>query len=469
MLSMRTKGNWRPLTRIFIRHAARRRQCIALVTAMSITALLSWALWQSRSLSRSAGEGAVSRPADAKAFVAEGGGDEAEIEAVSVENARADLRYAVQSLADKATPTLAVVRGRFVIRGGEPAAAGFSLRGSAKDWSQALRSTEWVGVSGKSNKTGVFRVEFCPPAEFQFALEVWYEGHVSKWDLGLIDAGMSIDLGDVEIAGSGHIEGYIVNETGIALRNEAWTVYGDSDISLESSACQLMRATAKVDNAGAFHLGGVGAGRIHLKAYSPSAGWVDGPQIVMRSGEAFFANIVYRGPDSARRIALHFSADPFFTESPDPEYIRLFDVGDEVRLAQAMPRSFNAFTFDDLRPGSYRIAISDPRFLPWERTGVSPGACINAHLRGSSALHLRVTTTLNRAEDPGNWVVWVKFLSATMSHEAFELPFVEGGILRGFFPGDYHLRVQAGEVCSEVNVEDLTAGETRIVTVVLGD
>jgi len=77
---------------------------------------------------------------------------------------------------------------------------------------------------------------------------------------------------------------------------------------------------------------------------------------------------------------------------PSEGAIRLIGPGGE-RAATRSRDSARTWTCDDVPQGGYTLRIDDPRFEPWEKSGVGPGETVLAQLVGGGALHLDVRSS----------------------------------------------------------------------------
>ncbi len=363
----------------------------------------------------------------------------------------------------------AAIRGRLVFEGEAPAVGVLcEVHGWAASQERELKydmPIDWTDPSGATDADGRFSIGFDPPRAFQFVLEAKARGFVGvECRLGEIEPGAVVDLGEITLLTAGTLEGRIVDCEGNPLLGQDWTVYARSLELDEGGGRSETHVIADIDPSTCrYRVEDVMPGRVELKAYSCVANWIDGPPIRLESGETLTVDIVYAGPDNSRRITVSTFSDTF--NDPDPEHVKLICPSGETRTAEKIHGSSQSFSFDDLEPGTYALAIDDPRFLPWSTTAVLPGEEVDARLEGSSAL------VLNVVDEHGNAItdysVRVQFRHASFKPDEFEVQPVLG-VLDGMFPGDYTLRVRAGELLGAAEVDGLSVMETRALTVRVG-
>jgi hypothetical protein len=362
--------------------------------------------------------------------------------------------------------TLAEIRGRLVFADGSPAAkVPWRVRGwGAGQERELLHPTpgDWQDPSGATDRDGRFSARFDPPHAFQFLLEASLADFAElRWRWDEITPGTVVDVGDAVLAVGGTLEGRIVDARGNALRGE-WSVHASTGLAQARADVEQGTARYRVEH--------VPAGRVALKAHSEIAGWIGCPAVTLADGETRTVDIVYDGPDNSRRITVTIQTRTFHVMDmagpPDPEHIRLHGPGVEVRTARPHPGSFGSHVFDDLPEGVYTALIDDPRYLPWTSANLRPGRSVNAKLEGSSALALRVLD--EQGQPLEDFELRVEFRNVDFSPREFVVGH-EDGRVRGMFAGDYTVRVAAGERLGAIDVDGLLPGETRTLTVRLGE
>jgi hypothetical protein len=367
-------------------------------------------------------------------------------------------------------PTSCELRGRFTFADRTPASdVRLWVMGSEGD-SERVRKygqpEHWETATGTSNADGTFSIRFDPPGAYQFELNAWLPGWCdADWRWGKIEPGTTIDVGTVELVRSGSIRGRIVDAKGHAL-STGWMVSADAwdgDPVTGRAATSATRTPSAAT--GEFLFDVLPAGRVRLRASSGSGDRIEGPVIDVRAGEESKADMTYSGPDDASRITIVTFTDPFDVFDVVPSDIRLSGAGIQPCTAIGIENSSQSFAFEDVPPGSYTVEIRDPRFKLWLQSGVRTGTTIDAHLRGSAAVSLRVLDELGR--DVPRYELDVRFDKANFSPNTIrvlekkkEPP--QGGIFKGLIPRDQTLIVRAdGYAPCEVAIPDLKAGEKR--------
>src|SRR5262245_5991403 len=391
---------------------------------------------------------------------------------------RTPVRGEPSSRASATNAALAEIRGRFVFPGGAPAVgAQIDVDGWDANQERVLQYGEpenWVDPAGVTDADGRFSLRFDPPRAFQFSLDANAPGHAgASWRWSEIRPGATGDIGEIELPVGGTIEGRMVDAQGKALVGEHWSIYARTVGLGEWEGRDESQVIAPVDpTTASFRLEDVWPCRIELSGDSRVANNIEGPRIVVVSGETTHADIVYSGPSNPRRITVVTFCEPLYTESnPDPEHMRLIGPSGESRTAREIEGSSQSYSFDDLGPGTYTAEIDDPRYLPWTRTGLAPGTSVDANLVGSAALRLSVIDAAGQAVE--RYAVRVTLRSSEWSPNEFELhdgkTVLAGGLLRGVVPGDYTVAIRCADgATARCEVDGLASGETRAVQLELG-
>lgn len=401
-----------------------------------------------------------------------------------------------------AAPSLAHLRGRFLLPDGRPA-SGVKLRvigweGNSERVLRHGRPAGWHDLEGLTDPEGRFDFAFDPPLAFQFVLDATHRGHADvSWRWSELPARETTDLGDITLYPGGAVRGRIADAAGAPVGGK-WRAYGESSASVASGfGGDATRVDSAVDElTGEFVLEGLPEGPAKLSAHSRIANWIEGPTVEVRAGSEVSATIVYRGPSIRDRITVTTFNRPLHVFSnPAPGSIVLQGQGLE-RVAKKIRNSSQSWTFDDVPPGVYSITIRDPVFEPWSEQGVTPGSAVQAQLRGSGAVALEVLDPAGRALD--DYRLRIAFLGVNFFPSEFELrgpgaPLPEGGLYRGLIPAEleldsgfeppagvdpsafkrktprsFELRVEAaGFGPGSATVEGLRAGETRAVRIEL--
>ncbi|NOT30618.1 MAG: sigma-70 family RNA polymerase sigma factor [Planctomycetes bacterium] len=363
--------------------------------------------------------------------------------------------------------SLADIHGRFLFADGSSAAdVALKLHGWGTSKEQTLlygEPADWVDPSATSDAQGFFSLRFDPPRAFQFMLDAKAPGHAAvSWRWSGFSPDAVLDLGAIELPVGGAIDGRILDAEGRPVVGPGWRVVAETiGIGVMDGRDDTRVYAAADPSTGAFHLTDVWPGLVGLSADAPMTDEVRGPRVVAVSGQTVTADIVYTGPDFSHRIAVETSARPFYVmNDPDPAHVRL--VASDGTLRTAGGRS--PFVFDDLPAGFYTVAIDDPRYVPWSRTGVVPGEHVRVRLVGPAALRLAVADVGGLAIE--RFAVRLTFQSANFGSTQFEVhdgkeP-LAGGLASGLFPGDYTVTVLTADGASaSAEVVGLAAGETR--------
>lgn len=338
---------------------------------------------------------------------------------------------------------LAELRGRFLLPDGSPAkGVKLELHGWQAN-SERVRKhgvpETWESPKGETDNEGRFALRFDPPLAFQFVLDAKLAGHGGvSWRWSELAPREVTDVGDTTLVLAGSIRGRVVDAAGRPAGG-TWRVYGESlptigrDGGRDSTRVQ---ASANVET-GEFMLDGLPAGKVKLKAQSPIANWIDGPDVEVRVGETVTADITYTGPAITNRITvITFNRPLYVFNDPAPGSMTLHGPGVE-RVASKLKNSSQSWSFDDVPPGTYTVRIDDPLFLPWSLEGVTPGTAVQANLQLNGAVALEVVDAQGKAV--ADYRLAIDFPGASFGPSTFELrergaPEPEGGVYRGLVP-----------------------------------
>jgi hypothetical protein len=339
---------------------------------------------------------------------------------------------------------LAELRGRFLLPDGSPAkGVKLELHGWQAN-SERVRKhgvpETWESPKGETDNEGRFALRFDPPLAFQFVLDAKLAGHGGvSWRWSELAPREVTDVGDTTLVLAGSIRGRVVDAAGRPAGG-TWRVYGESlptigrDGGRDSTRVQ---ASADVET-GEFMLDGLPAGKVKLKAQSPIANWIDGPDVEVRVGETVTADITYTGPAITNRITvITFNRPLYVFNDPAPGSMTLHGPGVE-RVASKLKNSSQSWSFDDVPPGTYTVRIDDPLFLPWSLEGVTPGTAVQANLQLNGAVALEVVDAQGKAV--ADYRLAIDFPGASFGPSTFELrerdaPEPKGGVYRGLVPG----------------------------------
>lgn len=444
-----------------------------LVAIACLLALLAVVYWSVTSLDSGASAPQVSSSASAESPPLT-----AEL-ATSTEPAVERATEIVAAVAEPATtPTSneCELRGRVLFPGGSPVRnATVRLQGFAANAQRVeLHGTpkDWHDLDSTTDADGRFRVRFVPPRAFQFVLDLRATLYVPvTWRWSTIEPGEVKDLGDIELERGAAIVGRIVDGRGRTLAGE-WTVSAQPAEGELGKDRQRARSSARADPlTRAYSLDAVRPGKVRVSASSSLGSNTVEREVEVAAGATVELELVYGGPDLARRIVVSPSVERMQAFSPLVVALDMHGPGGDRHIEGS--RNTSRFEIDDLEPGSYSFSITDPRFEPWGESGVVPGTRVRAVLRGNAAIALSVIDAASATQLEG-YSVALRIVRPNSSPQIF--PLLEAGaappadsVYRGIVPGDYELAVRApGKVECVVLVQALAPGETRAVVAKLG-
>ncbi len=367
--------------------------------------------------------------------------------------------------------TSVVIGGRLLHADGSPVAgARITLDGRPLAYSSASRETaDWTNPAPvTSDVDGRYTFEVDPVAGFMLHLETSLEDHAAAgWMLEMPQAGATIDLGEASLERSGRVSVRIMDTEGKTLCS-GWRVHSriEPPSSTGGRLPTLLHARcSKADEP--VVLTGAPARRILIQGVHDSEAETDAVEVDVLADQVVEATLVYSGQELDRRITIKTFCEPMFVFNPAPEHVLAMRPDADPAPASAL--GFQVFEISDLQPAVYDIVIDDPRFEPWSRGNVEPGATINARIRGSAALHFSV---LDARGDPWSRPLEVRVRYNGMNFFPNEFTCVDAdhplpadGVLRGIVPGN--LTVFAGSPGGptiEAEIEGLQPGETRKVS-----
>jgi RNA polymerase sigma-70 factor, ECF subfamily len=372
------------------------------------------------------------------------------------------------------TSAVAEIRGTFLLEGGAPAAhIPWSVIGWEGNEERVIDEglpDDWVDLQGETAADGSFSASFAPPKAFQFAFDAKAPGHAQvSWRWGTIEPGRVLDLGTVTLARGATVTGRLVDAAGAPILGPEWKVDVNSRGLGGGEGRDDMFVTAEVDPAtGEFLAEDVMPGSNELHAHHPVAGSVLGPRVVAVAGATLTADIVYAGPDVARRITVSPGCRPMYVFDPSGENIHLLAPDGSTRTAQQIVGSAQGHSFDDLAPGAYTVTIDDPRFRPWSQIGVLPGTELRPRLEPCSEVVVAAVDAEGQPVALDQLTVELHdghlVPSAILVYDG-SVPFA--GSVR-LVPGDYTLHGRAGELEAAAYVAALDFDETRALTLSFG-
>jgi RNA polymerase sigma-70 factor (ECF subfamily) len=373
----------------------------------------------------------------------------------------------------------AIVRGRLLLPDGTPAVgASAELQGfeANADRTRAFGlPANWHDPELQhADSDGRFEITLDPPLAFQFTLDVESEQAAkAEWRWDDLVPGSTLDLGDVTLETPARIVARILDAQSHALCT-GWTVSVDAP-SLTSAQGRepSMYSTECVPGGTEFLIDRVPARRVEVSARTKSGGRVDKVVVDLAPNETKHVDLVYTGPDLTRRITVMMWTEPFPLFQHESLNVAVSRQGMDPRSATYVKHSAFSYVVDDLDPGQYDIAITDPRFVAWTKSGVQPGETVHAALVGSAALrihlagadgqqytgHFDLKAQLSEHHGPG----------VSTSHDVTLLGADEepppNGLFAGLVPGDYALKIDLPDAITQsIHVLALAGGETRDVT-----
>ncbi|MEM7309686.1 MAG: sigma-70 family RNA polymerase sigma factor [Planctomycetota bacterium] len=360
------------------------------------------------------------------------------------------------------------VRGRVLLADGGPAAGCAVVLSASQPFSSA--AAEPIRAQIPAGDDGVFELALDAPEESAFLLHIAHPRYVEERRAWVHEANAGVhDVGDVVLEPAGSITGRVIDASGAPL------VEG---VELFAHRTRGSRTAGELDPAtGAFRVDGLRAGNLRVTARHTTGRKVERVVEVVPFTEAE-VELVF-DPSPSRRLVVGIVGSHRRSLDLPASSITLHGAASGPRH----PRRSNEFTFsstqdyvfEDLGEDVYRIEISAPRCAPWSRDGVRPGTRVSAVLDSSCGVRLEVTDSDGARVErwsvavdydaplPG---VWVGPTALPLIDAGDEPP--DGGIVRGVFPGDMRLFVEAPDHGSgEVLVRGLRAGELRDVAVEL--
>ncbi|HTF89237.1 MAG TPA: sigma-70 family RNA polymerase sigma factor [Planctomycetota bacterium] len=374
----------------------------------------------------------------------------------------------------------AIVRGRLLLPSGAPAVgAVIGLEGSLASQELAEESgpVTWTNPApGASDENGVFELSFDPPPSFQFFFHATDANcATANWRWNHVPPG-PIELGDVQLEACGALVVHIVDGQGATL-STGWTVRADTPGPTTLNGRDGSRANARpIEGSTTFTLERLPARRVNLSASSLNFAAIDERIVDVVAGANTEVELVYRGPDLSRRIAVRVQNKPLWIFTPSADHIWLTRPGAEAVHANPSKTRMSTFVFDGVEAGVHELRIDDPRFEPWSQGNVVPGDVVRASVTGNAAVHVTITGA-NQMPYTGSYrLSWNRFGTSSLEHSYSNQILVSShdtpppdGLVRGLVPGYYEFEIRiAGHAAERVVVEGLLAGETREIAVALG-
>jgi RNA polymerase sigma-70 factor (ECF subfamily) len=381
------------------------------------------------------------------------------------------------------TGELVQVRGRLLLPNGAPA-VGVPLRLSARPANDDLVARfgvpeSWTGPTpAPTDVEGRFEVSFEPPRAFQFSLEARPNGFVPVgWRFSAHDPDPLLELAPVQLERAATVVVNVRDASGADLRS-GWSVSVrpaefDDDFFDEYREESVYVPVEWSDAHGAFVADCAPAGPV-----SVSASHLLGPSIrtdaLARLDEVTVVQLLYDGPDLARRIAVVLSGSRVAQRFP-PQ-------ADKLRLvaASGARRSFSThdaratgrYWIDDVEPGVYVVELEDERYYVHSVAGVQPGEFVKFPALPAGALRITIVDEHGAAlpapfslgvtwPEPGRTtsVLWLR-------HAQQGWP--AGGVIDGLIPErEFVLELrQPGALALEQVQPALAPGEVRDIVFV---
>jgi len=370
----------------------------------------------------------------------------------------------------------ATLRGRFVTSSGDAVAGipcrlglGGSMIGTGQPY-ELSPPEDWQDQELLSDPQGRFEVHFAPVKGFSVGFSMrapgWCKVYIDADDL---EAGEVRELGDVVLYRPGRLEGRVLAEDGRPLTGLAWRLSSTAPAPLQGSGLYRGFFSARAEPLDArFVLDGLFPGRslVVLRADTSDR---ETFEIELEEGATLTRDLIYHGSDPWRRLVVAPRVVRSFVIRPELRSFRLLAA--DGRALPAAPTTVGPFdlVFEVLEPGEYTFECEDPRFDPVRIEGVRPGQIFAPVLRGNCGLVLAVRDAHTGVELEPDWM-GVELADPSTAPRGFqpELPLVAGRI-ENLIAGDYLVRARCGERQGEVRIEALVPGETRHVTLDMGD
>lgn len=372
-------------------------------------------------------------------------------------------------------PDVCEIRGRFVLTGGAAArVVHLRLDGwAANDERERMHGlpSAWRDLQATSAEDGTFALRFDPPGAFTFRLDARLAGYAgATWQWYELARGAIVELGTIELPRAGSVRARIVDTQG-RLLSRGWQIYAENVAFGLGEDRQSLRVSASpFGKKGEALLEGLHAGAVVLSAHSELANWIDGPTVEVRAGEETRADVVYTGPDLGARVTVTTFVDRFPFDD-DVQEILLSAPDFETRRVRRVANSTQTYCFDDVPPGVYALEVRDPRYEPWSKAKVRPGANVDAYLKGNAAVVLELVDA--SGAPVRDVTVDVRFDGVNFSPNVFPLVragkrLPADGRLDRLLPRDQTLFVSAtGYPRLEIPVPALAPFETRALRAVL--
>jgi len=342
----------------------------------------------------------------------------------------------------------AVVRGRFLLPGGDPArGVELLVRGwdPVAGWATDIGvAPAWEDLRATTNVDGRFQLRFEALSRLEYILSATSNGFADlTWRWSDIADGTVKDLGDIELVAGGTIVARVLDSEGSPIRTGCYARI-ESDAPVPGS--RFSKYVNPNESTGEMRFDGVPEGNCRVFAFFYAAEWFDGPKLEVQAGEVRYVDFPYVGPDLSSRIRVLAQCEPFYPLRPERQHVRL--IGSDMKPIAPTAADFMGLTFDGLEPGLYSVVIEDPRFVPFREDGVRTGLEV-ARVPVKGRCTIRLTVLDERTGDPiRNYGVSATLLDVSFRPSAFALVRIgaappEGGLLEGLVPMNMSLIVTA--------------------------
>jgi RNA polymerase sigma-70 factor (ECF subfamily) len=375
----------------------------------------------------------------------------------------------------------AIVRGRLVWPDGTAVSdASVEFNGSSAGDERVQQSglpADWHDpATVHTNADGLFEFSFDPPGAYQFTMRATGPSASSaRWCWNELAPGSTLDLGDVTIEHAASVLVRVVDVQGQVLCS-GWSVSAEGPSpSLDNGRQEAWRQTQCTAANGEMLLDALPPHAVEVQASCKAGIVLDKKLVELTEGSTQHVDLVYAGPDLARRITIDATVFRWFRDLDAPTTeIRVSKPGMAPRLAVLAPQRASDYVVDDLDPGAYDVEIVDARLVPWSKSGVQSGEIVRAKLSGNAGVRLHIVGADGSAYT-GHYAASFGYLNVNFSPNSFTLlrqdeqPPV-GNTFTGFVPHDLVLKIAAaGGASHEFQVLGLAPNEVRDVTCALYD
>jgi len=275
--------------------------------------------------------------------------------------------------------------------------------------------TDWKNLTATTDAEGRFTLSFDPPGAFQFILEVQCSNYGPEgWRWSQLDAGQTIDLGDIALLAAGTIRGVVVDGSGTPVPG-AWQITAQPDKPdpfLTMGNPRMLRDVRAVATpaTGTFELLNVASGPTKLRAIHPLGVQTKSLGLEVTAGSTQEVQLVYEGPQVHRRLLVELRIEPwaqFFPLVDRKPAVYLNHPAGE-RQGTKIPNAISMVEFDDLDPGVYTATLRHPWWDPWTESGLAPGTRTRPRVTPSARVAITVVDDVTSAVLP-NFRVTCRF------------------------------------------------------------